>query len=288
MAGFPYRRREWEILIFPAKRRHPLDEPKELRRWIPDSHVRLAEALEQYGAHFIADWDGSESTASRTTHDPDPPWDWMPDIAQKDGMFIISDKPEMVFVSEEKANAWWKEIEPILRRERDENLAAYRRMEDCCEKFRNALASEKIVAEIIDETGSFQPISPASWISNKGSLFMSSGVGEVVLFGVTQSTKYTGPIVFPRDFIELSSREVVAEKTIPREQIDQKQFPYLAFMLKATKSGLFKENVRTPKKAIEAWLNANWPKELGEPTDTKIRNMASFLRRPKDEKGGLH
>jgi hypothetical protein len=42
-----------------------------------------------------------------------------------------------------------------------------------------------------------------------------------------------------------------------------------------------------PKKSIEHWLRTNWPKELGQPSETKIATLATYLRKPEDEKGGL-
>lgn len=285
---FPYRRREWEILVFPAMRRHPLDGCKELRRWVPDTHVKLTEAIDMFGGKFVADWNGTELNARRLPDDPDPPWEWSSDRTEKEGIFIISDKPEMVFVSHEEAKVWWKAIEPIMRYERDENLAAFQRMEDCREQLRNALASEQFGAEILDEFGTFRRISAQSWISNKGSVFLSSGVGEVELMGGMQLTMFTGPIVFPNDFLKVGPKETATKRSDTPASLDEKQFPYLAFMLNATNSGLFNQSKRTPKKTIEAWLHRNWPSDLREPTDTKVRNMASFLRRPEDEKGGLH
>lgn len=70
--------------------------------------------------------------------------------------------------------------------------------------------------------------------------------------------------------------------------MDGSIFPYLAFMLRATREISFSSTDRTPKKVIEAWLRANWPPSLGEATDSKVKGMATFLRRPDDEAGGIH
>jgi hypothetical protein len=70
--------------------------------------------------------------------------------------------------------------------------------------------------------------------------------------------------------------------------IDTTPHPYLAFMLRAAREIEFAEDRATPKKVIEGWLRDNWPTNPGEATNTKVTNMATFLRRPKDEAGGLH
>ena len=62
--------------------------------------------------------------------------------------------------------------------------------------------------------------------------------------------------------------------------------PYLAFMLRAAREMGLGPGTRTPKKTIEAWLRENWPDQLGELSERKIKNMATSLRHPKDERGG--
>ena len=62
--------------------------------------------------------------------------------------------------------------------------------------------------------------------------------------------------------------------------------PYIKFMLRAARKMGLKPGIRTPKKIIEAWLRENWHDQLGEPTERKIKHMATYLRQPKDELGG--
>jgi hypothetical protein len=62
--------------------------------------------------------------------------------------------------------------------------------------------------------------------------------------------------------------------------------PYLAFMLRAAREMGLGAGTRTPKKTIEVWLQENWPDQLGELSERKIKNMATSLRHPKDERGG--
>ena len=65
------------------------------------------------------------------------------------------------------------------------------------------------------------------------------------------------------------------------------RFPYVRLLLAATNAGMFKGNNRVEKKVIEHWLQQNWPPELGQSSPTKIATLATYLRRPEDEKGGL-
>jgi hypothetical protein len=73
---------------------------------------------------------------------------------------------------------------------------------------------------------------------------------------------------------------------IVSEEFEDSKFPYLAFMVEAARKGPFSTVGKTTKKVIEAWLEDNWPEELGESTPTKIGYMATLLRRPSDERGG--
>ncbi len=62
--------------------------------------------------------------------------------------------------------------------------------------------------------------------------------------------------------------------------------PYLAFMIRAAREMNMEPGTRIPKKNIEDWLRGNWPDQLGESTERKIKLMATFLRYPADEQGG--
>jgi|TARA_R110000823_G_C15950930_1_gene501707 hypothetical protein len=68
--------------------------------------------------------------------------------------------------------------------------------------------------------------------------------------------------------------------------------PYLRFMLKAARGLELSPDDRRTKNEIESWLIANWPKEFGDAMKAnsqashKVQNMATFLRRPEQEKGG--
>jgi hypothetical protein len=66
----------------------------------------------------------------------------------------------------------------------------------------------------------------------------------------------------------------------------EEQFPpYLHFMVSALRQ-LGPQDQRLPKKRVESWLEKNWPDGLGPRSASKISYMATFLRHPKDEKGG--
>lgn len=76
-----------------------------------------------------------------------------------------------------------------------------------------------------------------------------------------------------------------------RDQIDRKtqsfgHLPYLEFMITAAGETGLATGKRLPKKTLENWIKNNWPASLGAPTDRKVVYMATFLRRPDDEKGG--
>lgn len=111
-------------------------------------------------------------------------------------------------------------------------------------------------------------------------LAISSGYGG--------SYKVQGPIILDHDFINYQkSNSDLTEVTIA-PLFDTSAFPYLAFMLHAVTEAPFNKGGRTSKKIVKEWIESNWPAELGESTPAKVNYMATFLRKPEDEKGGNH
>ena len=62
--------------------------------------------------------------------------------------------------------------------------------------------------------------------------------------------------------------------------------PYLAYMLRSISALDLRADTKPTKKQIEDWLRKHWPPELGQASESKIEYMATFLRRPEDERGG--
>ena len=62
--------------------------------------------------------------------------------------------------------------------------------------------------------------------------------------------------------------------------------PYVAYMLRAISALDLRADTKRTKKQIEDWLEKHWPPELGQASESKIEYMATFLRRPEDERGG--
>lgn len=280
---FPYRREAWRNLLFPGRVSERTPHP-DIERWVPDSHIKLAEALEILGEARVEGWSGTESNAQRYNARPDPPWQWGY-LARNDPpkFFTINSAEEKVPASELEAMAWWESIEPTLHAEWEVEKSAYTRWLKCLDLMRNELASAELVAFALSESGQFLPIPPNEWIGKQGIVFLRSGVAEFYPPGSHLSFPVHGPVVFERNAI-LPSEAAALVPTLP----DLDLFPYLAFMVRASKEGPVKSDARVPKKVIETWLTQNWPPSLGKPTSNKIINMATFLRRPDDEKGGNH
>jgi hypothetical protein len=94
----------------------------------------------------------------------------------------------------------------------------------------------------------------------------------------------------------VSGRVLVRAEDLERALPDQPQGstttssrlpPYLKFMVRAAEALRTSADERLPKDKIRQWLRDNWPSELGELSDNKIESMATFLRRPEHQKGGL-
>ncbi len=94
-------------------------------------------------------------------------------------------------------------------------------------------------------------------------------------------------------FVLVSHSDLLA--TINGEKINEEiqsaasagyESPYLRFAREASQKLGLKEAEKVPKDHITTWLRKNWPRELGPCSNRKIDAMATFLRRPEDEKGG--
>lgn len=62
--------------------------------------------------------------------------------------------------------------------------------------------------------------------------------------------------------------------------------PYIEFMLEASEKLQLSGTKKISKDDILHWLTQNWPTHFGKPSDRKLEYMATFLRRPENEKGG--
>src|SRR5215218_5100921 len=63
--------------------------------------------------------------------------------------------------------------------------------------------------------------------------------------------------------------------------------PYIEFMLRAVSALRLAPDKRLGKAEIEGWLKDNWDASFGRPTTLKVSRMATFLRDPDQERGGL-
>ena len=77
--------------------------------WIPDSKLRLREAVALLGEMQVSGWNGSERTARRFRDPPERPW--LRYVEREDGYFIFFDEEGNIdSVDEATAEAWWSEI----------------------------------------------------------------------------------------------------------------------------------------------------------------------------------
>ena len=130
-----------------------------------------------------------------------------------------------------------------------------------------------------------------TWLKGEADRAFFLGATKVARVGMMDVYTYEGRVVLRQDAVErlilakLNSDRVGAVETEPA--VDPIRFPYLAFMIRAAREGPFAPSGRTPKKVIEGWLRDNWPRQLGELKEYKLKTMATLLRRPDDEKGGI-
>jgi hypothetical protein len=262
---------------------------KQPERWIPNDRLRVAKALEKFGASRIAGWTGSESEAIGFDLPPDPPWTWSRRKVRVSAFFKIINDRKIREVSEDEALSWWQSIQGDLTNEWQNEFAAARRWKECLESFRSQLAEGEIKSQILNKDGDYHDIPSSFWRSVSGEKALLDGFAEFKFVSELGYPYLTaGPIVFDAEFLYPELKLKNLEPEIAEFSIDGSKFPYLAFMIRAAKQAPFLSTGRTSKKVIEAWLKENWPNELGKLTESKIRGMATFLRRPEDERGGLH
>lgn len=100
--------------------------------------------------------------------------------------------------------------------------------------------------------------------------------GSIALTGRVLIRAIDLDLAFPASDAQLECR-IAAPEQLP---------PYLRFMIEAAKQLGVSGSERLPKQHIISWLENNWPRGLGAPSNSKLEFMATFLRHPDDEKGG--
>jgi hypothetical protein len=254
--------------------------PEQLLRWVPDGYLLIQNALDVLGQNEITGWNGAEMAARWIDLPPDRPWLWRGNKSSKE-YFIFSGDDEVIDCDKGQAESWWTEIEPILLIEWAMEKDAKERWESCVKLMRNRLAAGTYKGLVLQRHGEFNEIPVNEWINVNGSLMLATGVAKFNIAGMVSIITRDGPAILKANFLTSNrSENQVETKNLER-------FPYIRLLLAATNAGLFKGNARVEKKVIEHWLQQNWPPELGNSTPTKVSTLATYLRRPEDEKGGL-
>lgn len=286
-AGPPHRRQSWVNLVTGPNRFRERTAGRGLE-WVPDTHLRLQDALCLFGNAKIADWNGDEPNAKPSLLPPDPPWNWGDTEDFTFEYFTISDENKIIPATKEDALSWWETIEPIHRQEWEQQKSAKRRWGDCLEMARNELASGRVVSSILTDAGEIVEIPAITWRSKHGSEMLRTARAEFLVEIGAKFYPLTGSIILERSFLEVKSSSSERQRSHHSSEIDSERFPYLSFMIRVARDGPFVSSGRTSKKVLERWIRGNWPAALGIPTQTKINYIATFLRRPQDERGGIH
>ena len=94
---------------------------------------------------------------------------------------MISNNDEIVETTEEQAEEWWRDIEPILVTEWEAEKAAKERWAECLRLMRNRLSAGTYQGFVLEKSGTFEKIPASEWISHNGQTMLSTGVAK---FGI--------------------------------------------------------------------------------------------------------
>lgn len=285
-----YFRHKW----FPEAARKPLLVQRGRNEFFkPSSKLLILEAVELYGSAMITDWNGQEREARPDIGEPKPWLERWPMPNGTEGWLTFDLDDEPVGATRSAAEAWWNSMMPALRAEWAAETEALERQFEAMTGVQEMLADGVIIAKILLQGGALRDVPSEIWLSGGGLSTMRTGR---VSFSPSGMVTWEGPVLLERLEFEAALRQTAAgsgidipnSETRSIDDIDAARHPYLAFMNRAARECPFDPTGRTPKKTVRAWLEEHWPAELGQPTPTKLDSMATFLRRPEDEKGGIH
>jgi len=148
--------------------------------WIPDDMLFLRDAVSTWAYRNISDWNGTEKDARRAMDPPERPWLRIEGRRSDECLIYDSNGDEQIF-SEEKAEKWWVETEPLLMKEREAELLAAKRWQDAVIKFRHFLASGDLVAQILTDSGGLFDMPKAVWLAKSGDQFFNNGFAKNVV-----------------------------------------------------------------------------------------------------------
>jgi hypothetical protein len=279
-----YVSRDWDLSTVSGRgNRNRPTPPSE--RYHSDRYVNLRAAIEMFGASNVRGWNGREADSRFLISPPRPPWEIFFRRKMLPKLLIFNPAHKPIYVEESEAWEWWNKIKPRLDKEYRAELNALMRWIEARGRFRHLLADGKVRALLHTEAGTIHNIPPREWRSSAGAGMEVTGLASVEITKMGSTTTYEGMVVLNRASLKtfLASREAA-----PSLNIDEELHPYVAFMLKAINSLPFDSTGRLSKGIIMIWLKQNWPPSLGRDSDLKVKTMATFLRRPEDEKGGNH
>lgn len=255
--------------------------------WRTEAQFYLHEAIEHIGQHDISAWDGTERAARPNYGPPEPPWTYYRSVTELKGYVAFDASGEMQVVSRPEAESWWMSI-------KDELMDAWRIETEAAERWnrasniaRNHLADGRITAFISTENGKLLEVPRQTWRSKAAPRYIAAGRAQIVELHGYSTFKQEGFLVL--DCQEISRLYATTPAPADNEfhqPIDAAKFPYIAFLIRASQEIEFAPG-RTAKKIIDHWLRTNWPTSLGAPTQSKLSNLATFLRRPEHERGGV-
>jgi hypothetical protein len=259
-------------------------------RWKQKSKLDIFEAVSLYGERRIAAWDGRELAGRPGLQPPERPWLHYGSQVESPKRLIFNEDGNPSYVDAETAERWWSLNEAKLTEEWQAELQALKRWRDASGDVRDLLAEGKLSSELMTESGLLVRVSRKEWRRFSALQIFTTGEAQVYAGNPPFKHTYQGIVLIERQLFDSVVEEHRASPSTnaPPFPFDPKLFPYVAFMVRTAGEIPSHEGRRLTKKEIEGYLRANWPKndELGKPTKNKIRTMATFLRRPEDERGG--
>lgn len=288
----PYRKPEWLNILY--ENHWPIVVPNNRPHRVPLGYLPLKSLMETTGRASVAGWDGTEDFARTCSGPPDPPWNWPLIEPEGKKLLTFTDENYTLMMDSRDAERWWHGVEVQIVGEWTESE---RRWEQCRELVVRMLEQGEVEAAVHTVHGVVVEVPVAFWRTSHADEALANAYIQRLDLAIDSGEACSGVLVVRENAVKSTGTFMwgtplslgLGERAVTQtSMLSLDQLPYLKYMLEVAGSSTEIATGKALKKTVEAYLRDHWPKSLlGAPTPTKLRNMATFLRHPDTEAGGV-